>query len=77
MTPLLELEGTWDEIKAQLPEFASQRLHVTIRPAEKSPAPLDSALEEIWESVPEESWAQFPPDFVENMDGYLYGVPRP
>ena len=39
--PVLELEGTAAEIRAQLPEFSSQRLHVTIRPVTPEPAEED------------------------------------
>ncbi len=31
---VLELEGTAAEIRAQLPDFAGQRLHVTVRPTD-------------------------------------------
>ena len=31
-TPVLELEGTATEIRALLPDFSGQRLHVTVRP---------------------------------------------
>lgn len=26
--------------------------------------------------IPEEEWAKFPPDFAENMDHYMYGLPK-
>ena len=82
-TPLLELRGTWAEIAAQLPDFHNQRLHVIVPadetqcPAETpSLAPLDAALEDIWKTVPDEVWDQFPADFAENMDHYLSGTPK-
>ena len=35
-TPLLELEGTWAEITAQIPDFAGQKLRVLVYPAEET-----------------------------------------
>lgn len=31
-TPLLELEGTWEEIAARAPEFAGQRVRLIVLP---------------------------------------------
>ena len=28
------------------------------------------------ESIPKEELSKFPPDFTENLDHYLYGVPK-
>ena len=41
-TPILELEGTRDEIVAQLPDYDGQTLHVTVhtKPAEASKSTL-------------------------------------
>ena len=78
--PELELEGTWEEIKGQVPDFNGKRLKVTVRVAEEAPRKptrtLDEVLEEIWRTVPESSWETFPPDFGENMDHYLYRTPK-
>ena len=41
-TPLLELEGTVDEIRAALTAFAGQRLHITVRPVD---TPVGTALD--------------------------------
>lgn len=77
---VLELEGTWEEIKTQLPDFKDQRLHVTVRMLDTLPAgverPVDTALKAIWNQVPDESWKQFPEDFGDNLDHYLYGTPK-
>ena len=34
-TPLFELEDTWAEITAQIPDFAGQKLRVFVYPTEK------------------------------------------
>jgi hypothetical protein len=33
-------------------------------------------MQEIWTQVPPEEWAALPPDLSENLDHYLYGVPK-
>ena len=38
-TPLLELEGTAEEIQQRLADFAGQRLHVIVQPAQTPAAP--------------------------------------
>lgn len=38
--------------------------------------PIDTALKDIWETVPDEVWDLFPADFAENMDHYLFGTPN-
>ncbi|HET6383709.1 MAG TPA: hypothetical protein VFJ58_09980 [Armatimonadota bacterium] len=80
ISPILEIEGTWDEIKARVPDFEGKRLRVTVRvaedPAGEALSPLDAALVDIWSNVPDESWDQFPADFGDNLDHYLYGTPR-
>lgn len=73
--PLLELEGTAEEIRAQLPDFGGKRLHVTVTPAH-APGPLDAALSAIWQTVPDTSWERFPDDFAAHLDHYLHGTPK-
>jgi hypothetical protein len=34
-TPLLEIEGTWEEIKANAPDFSGLRLHVIVLPVDE------------------------------------------
>jgi hypothetical protein len=37
-TPLLELEGTWEEVAAHAPELAGQRVRLTVlKPSPQSP----------------------------------------
>ncbi len=38
--------------------------------------PLVDKILRISESIPEEEFAVFPPDFTENLDHYLYGNPK-
>ncbi len=40
--PILEFEGTAEDIQKRLAEFAGQRLHVTIHPIEASPGDPES-----------------------------------
>jgi hypothetical protein len=80
--PLLELEGTWEEIEAQLPDFAGRRLHVVVYPAAENgafvsdPRPIDEVLDEIAASIPAEELAKLPPDFTDQLDHYIYGTAK-
>jgi len=57
-TPLLELEGTWEEIAAQVPDFSGQKLRVLVYAAEDhSPEahdtrPIAEVLAEIAATIP-------------------------
>jgi hypothetical protein len=84
--PLLELEGTAEEIQHRLADFAGQRLHVTVRPvetpAEETPEtpPRKLTIEEkilarAMQTPPEER-AKIPTDLAENLDHYIYGWPK-
>jgi hypothetical protein len=74
---VIELEGTWEEILARIPDFNGKRLHITVQAVEEKvsagPISVDSALDSIWKQVPDASWDRFPADFGENMDHYLFG----
>ena len=43
---VLEFEGTAAEIRAQLPDYAGQRLHVTVRPVKRETADEDTSGQE-------------------------------
>ena len=81
-TPLLELEGTWDEIAAQIPDFSGQKLRVLVYPAEdNSPEthdtrPIAEVLAEIAVTIPAAELATLPPDFTDQLDHYIYGTPK-
>ena len=81
-TPFLELEGTLEEIKAQLPDYGDQRIHMTISPAEsisiaeentpKSKLSITEKIIERFKNVPPEEIAKVPIDLTENLDHYIY-----
>ena len=81
-TPLLELEGTWDEIAAQMPDFSGQKLRVLVYPATENGAqaqdtrPIAAVLAEIAATIPAAELAKLPSDFTEQLDHYLYGTPK-
>lgn len=81
-TPLLELEGTWAEIAAQIPDFASQKLRVLVYPVEENSTaapdsrPIAEVLAEIAETIPAAELAKLPPDFTDQLDHYVYGTPK-
>ena len=85
-TPLLELEGTLEEIKALLPDLGEQRVHITItsvnsstKNGEKLQSHKLSITEKILErfkDVPPEERAKVPADLTDNLDHYIYGLPK-
>jgi hypothetical protein len=68
-TPLLELEGTWEEITAQMPNFADQKLRVLVYPvtaydpARADMRPIAEVLAEIAAAIPKAELAKLPADF--------------
>ncbi len=80
--PLLELEGTWEEIAAQVPDFSGQKLRVLVYPAEENSAaasatrPIAEILAEIAATIPAAELAKLPPDFTDQLDHYVYGTPK-
>jgi hypothetical protein len=81
-TPLLELEGTWEEIGAQLTGFYGQKIHVVVYPVtESSPSapdtrPIADVLAEVASSIPPTELASLPSDFTDQLDHYIYGSPK-
>ena len=81
-TPLLELEGTWEEIVAQIPDFSGQKLRVLVYPATGHNAeghdtrPIAEVLAEIAAAIPAGELAQLPSDFTDQLDHYIYGTPK-
>lgn len=81
-TPLLELEGTWDEIAAQIPDFSGQKLRVLVYPAEEhrpetpDTRPIAEVLAAIAATIPAAELATLPPDFTDQLDHYIYGTPK-
>ena len=82
MTTPLFLEGTWDEITAQMPDFAGQKLRVLVYPVEENgnvvsdTRPIADVLAEIAASIPAAELASLPPDFTDQLDHYIYGTPK-
>jgi hypothetical protein len=80
--PLLELEGTWEEIAAQVPDFSGQKLRVLVYPAEETriaatdTRPIAEVLAEIAATIPAAELAKLPPDFTDHLDHYIYGTPK-
>jgi hypothetical protein len=81
-TPLLELEGTWEEIVAQIPDFSGQKLRVLVCPATGHSAagpdtrPIAEGLAEIAATIPAGELAQLPSDFPDQLDHHIYGTPK-
>jgi len=80
--PVLELEGTVEEIKESLSVFAGQRLHVTVWPVD---SPIEAAPRQLTitekllamaEEMPPEERAKMPEDLAEQHDHYVYGWPK-
>ncbi len=80
--PLLELEGTWEEIAAQVPDFSGQKLRVLVYPAEENSVaasatrPIAEILTDIAATIPAAELAKLPPDFTDQLDHYVYGTPK-
>lgn len=80
--PMLEIEGTWEEIAAQVPDFSGQKLRVLVYPAEDNSAvasatqPIAEVLSEIAATIPAAELAKLPPDFTDQLDHYIYGTPK-
>jgi hypothetical protein len=81
-TPLFELEGTWEEIVAQIPNFSGQKLRILVYPATENSAeghdtrPIAEVLGEIASAIPAAELAQIPSDFTDQLDHYIYGTPK-
>lgn len=81
-TPLLELEGTWEEIVTQIPDLSGQKLRVIVYPATGSRAeahetrPIAEVLAEIAAAIPTAELAKLPSDFTDQLDHYIYGTPK-
>ena len=81
-TPLLELEGTWEEIMAQIPDFSGQKLRVLVYSATENSIeghdtrPIAEVLAEIAAAIPAAELTQLPSDFTDQLDHYIYGTPK-
>ena len=41
-----------------------------------SAPPIEDVLEELARKIPQEEWKRLPDDLSDNLDHYLYGIPR-
>jgi len=41
-----------------------------------SARPIEDLLKEIAEEIPQQEWDRLPSDLNDNLDHYLYGVPK-
>lgn len=83
---LLEWEGTAEEIRERLVALAGQRLHVTVRRADAADeGAVDSTAHKVtitdrilerFRDVPPEERSKVPPDLTDNLDHYVYGLPK-
>ncbi len=83
---IVEIEGTAEEIQARLADFAGQRLHVTVQavlpPIETVPElpprklSITEKITERFRDVPPEERSKVPADLSDNLDHYIYGLPK-
>jgi hypothetical protein len=52
------------------------RLTTSERHYDKSARPIEDLLEELAREIPQEEWDKLPSDLNDNLDHYLYGVPK-
>ena len=68
-TPLLDLEGTWEEIVAQIPNFSGQKLRVLVYPAteiaQKGTIPV--LLPRYWPRLPRPSLPESLPSYRQTL----------
>ena len=80
--PVLELEGTWEELAVQAERFKGHRLRLIVLPdTENGVSPnnsnqsMSAKLAEIRGEDPA-AWEQAPEDLAEQHDHYVYGWPK-
>ncbi len=84
--PILEMDGTAEEIQSKLNDFAGQRLHVTVQQIEfpevstaavppQRPCITEKILART-SAIPATEIAKMPTDLAEQHDHYVYGWPK-
>jgi hypothetical protein len=82
ITAPMEIEGTAEEIAAEIERWPGRRMRLTILPkcdvAEtvQTVRPIQEALAEIAASAPPDEQAKVPADFSSQLDHYIYGSPK-
>jgi len=57
-------------------EYARQVLDRDLKPADQPRRHIPDVFREIWSDVPDEVRAKLPADGADQIDHYVYGVPR-
>lgn len=63
------MAGKWKEV-------VRLRLTTDETHYDKSAKAIEDVLEELAREIPQEEWDKLPNDLNDNLDHYLYGVPR-
>ena len=78
--PILEFEGTAEEIQGRFAAFNGRRLRVTVQSLECDVATQHSDIThrivERFRYAPAEERAKVPSDLTDNLDAYIYGLPN-
>ena len=61
------MAGKWKEVV---------RPTTTKQNYDHSARPIEDLLKEIAEEIPQQEWDRLPSDLNDNLDHYLYGVPK-
>lgn len=82
----MELEGTVEEIKALLPDYGTQRMHISISPVETNAETgvetsskklsIEEKIAALYLAIPPEERLKLPIDLSDNLYHYIYGWPK-
>lgn len=61
------MAGKWKEVV---------RLTTAETHYDQSARPIEDILEEVAREIPQEEWDRLPGDLNDNLDHYLYGIPK-
>jgi hypothetical protein len=80
--PLLEMEGTPQEIMERLSDFAGQKLRIIVLPVTEDGTdtsesrPIHEVLSALAAEIPPEELSRLPADFTDQLDHHIYGIPK-
>ncbi|MBW2615296.1 MAG: hypothetical protein JRD02_03850 [Deltaproteobacteria bacterium] len=66
------MAGKWKEVM-QVDELRLTSAEIRY---DKSARPIEDLLDELAKEIPQEEWDRLPSDSNDNLDHYLYGVPK-